>query len=266
MKGLIIRAPWIDLILSGKKTWEMRSRPTSSRGKVALIRAGSGLICGTATLVECLPAQTPEQMRATTDRHAIPAGEIDTVIGKGWTTPWVLSNVCHLVPPVPYKHPFGAVTWVNLPTDILISPSNVLEAGDVAAPKTKPASESDRRPTEKHPISIPPVGHKWVDVRLTDGNLKNGHIYLRAAEHLLPADCIGGPNKATLAATIRVRFQPGEQIETDVAGDKMIFRARGPVRDFFARTGARAGNVVRISRVGERDFVVAMAGIVGTEV
>ncbi len=29
LKGLIIRQPWIDLILSGKKTWEMRSKANS---------------------------------------------------------------------------------------------------------------------------------------------------------------------------------------------------------------------------------------------
>ena len=52
MKGLVIRSPWIDHILAGKKTWEMRTRATSTRGRIALIKAGSGLIYGTAELVE----------------------------------------------------------------------------------------------------------------------------------------------------------------------------------------------------------------------
>ncbi|MBD8246954.1 ASCH domain-containing protein [Xanthomonas campestris] len=42
MKGLVIDEPWISLILSGQKTWEMRSRATSIRGRIALIKKGSG--------------------------------------------------------------------------------------------------------------------------------------------------------------------------------------------------------------------------------
>jgi hypothetical protein len=41
MKGLVIDEPWISLIISGEKTWEMRSRNTVVRGRIALIRKGS---------------------------------------------------------------------------------------------------------------------------------------------------------------------------------------------------------------------------------
>jgi hypothetical protein len=41
MRGLIIREPWISLILSGKKTWEMRSKSCPQRGVIALILKGS---------------------------------------------------------------------------------------------------------------------------------------------------------------------------------------------------------------------------------
>ena len=61
MKGLVIRSPWIDHILAGKKTWEMRTRATSIRGRIALIKAGSGLIYGTAELVECKTSLDLEQ-------------------------------------------------------------------------------------------------------------------------------------------------------------------------------------------------------------
>jgi len=42
MKGLIIKEPWISLILSRKKTWELRSRDTRVRGRIALIRKDRG--------------------------------------------------------------------------------------------------------------------------------------------------------------------------------------------------------------------------------
>lgn len=113
-KGLVIRHPWIDLILSGRKTWEMRSKPTSIRGEIALIRAGSGLVCGVATLVDCLPPLSLEELRATTSFHAIPDSELEEAYKGGWNTPWVLQDVNRLDPPVPYEHPPGAVVWVNL--------------------------------------------------------------------------------------------------------------------------------------------------------
>lgn len=36
MKGIIIDAPWIDEILAGRKTWELRTKSWSHRGEVAL--------------------------------------------------------------------------------------------------------------------------------------------------------------------------------------------------------------------------------------
>ena len=54
MKGLIIKAPWIDYILSGKKTWEIRGCNTKIRGEIALIQSGTGKIYGTVELVDSL--------------------------------------------------------------------------------------------------------------------------------------------------------------------------------------------------------------------
>lgn len=39
--ALIIREPWIDLVLSGQKSWELRSRSTEKRGLIGLIRKGA---------------------------------------------------------------------------------------------------------------------------------------------------------------------------------------------------------------------------------
>ena len=38
LQGLVIDEPWIGMLLAGKKTWEMRSAPTSKRGTIGLIR------------------------------------------------------------------------------------------------------------------------------------------------------------------------------------------------------------------------------------
>ena len=42
-KGLMIKSPWIDKILAGEKTWEIRGYTTETRGTIALIKSGSGL-------------------------------------------------------------------------------------------------------------------------------------------------------------------------------------------------------------------------------
>jgi len=52
MKGLIIKSPWIELILAGKKVWEIRGSNTTIRGLVALIKSGTGTIVGEVTIVD----------------------------------------------------------------------------------------------------------------------------------------------------------------------------------------------------------------------
>jgi hypothetical protein len=51
-KALIISEPWIDYILEGTKTWEMRSSGVSHRGWFGLIKKGTGAVHGVARLVD----------------------------------------------------------------------------------------------------------------------------------------------------------------------------------------------------------------------
>lgn len=119
MRGLVIRQPWIDLILAGKKTWEMRSRPTKVKGVVALIRAKSGLVFGTARLVDSGVPLVREDYMNHGDKHAIPEAMLDEVMRNGWVHPWVLAEIRVLPRPVPYRHNSGAVTFVNLDPSVV---------------------------------------------------------------------------------------------------------------------------------------------------
>jgi hypothetical protein len=114
LKGLIIRQPWIGMILAGTKTWEMRSTGWKHRGPIALIEKGTGRVVGTARMVEDRAPLTEAEMRATMRHHGIPADQIAGVVADGWVRPWVLADVKKLVRPVPYVHPPGAVKTVNL--------------------------------------------------------------------------------------------------------------------------------------------------------
>ena len=53
-KGLIIKAPFMDWILSGRKPWELRSSHSKQRGPIALILQGSGTLVGVARLIDSI--------------------------------------------------------------------------------------------------------------------------------------------------------------------------------------------------------------------
>lgn len=113
MRGLLIRSPHIERILSGEKTWELRSRRTSVRETIGLIRSGSGLVVGTCDLVGCEGPLTRPQLRRNARRHRAPVAAIRD-LGYREVFAWVLASAHPLDPPIAYRHPPGAVIWVDL--------------------------------------------------------------------------------------------------------------------------------------------------------
>ncbi|MEC0091460.1 ASCH domain-containing protein [Paenibacillus macquariensis] len=111
MNGLIIKPKWADLILSGKKTWEIRDRQTHILGTIGIIKSGSGLIYGTVDLVDCM-LLTPAMYGLSSEEHRIPS---DVPVTYKQPYAWVLKNPITYPEPRPYKHPQGAVIWVELP-------------------------------------------------------------------------------------------------------------------------------------------------------
>ena len=126
--------------------------------QIALIRKGSGQVVGTANVVDSKPPLATSADYATAEKHhRIPPARQERAFTDGWSTPWVLANARPLQKPVRYKHPSGAVVWVNLGPDVaaqvqaqvdrmtrvrkkLIEVSIPLEAINVASKKEK-ASE-----------------------------------------------------------------------------------------------------------------------------
>lgn len=97
-----------------------------------------------------------------------------------------------------------------------------------------------------------------VLVALTAGNIKNNHIYVRAAKHLVPVGSLGGSNSESAGDNLSVSFLPGATVETDIDSSKMIFRNRTAVADFFKRTGASEGDHAIIHRVGPHSLEVSL--------
>lgn len=116
MKGLVIDEPWVGKIIDGQKTWEMRSRNTAVRGRIALIKRGSKTVVGVADLVGTRAKLSRAELTANVDKHCVP----ESAIGDDFkhNTAWVLERARPLGQPVPYRHPAGAVIWVILGSDV----------------------------------------------------------------------------------------------------------------------------------------------------
>jgi hypothetical protein len=257
--ALVIADPWIGMILDGSKTWEMRSTSTSRRGWIGLIRKGTGCVWGIARIAECGDPMSSEEMIETFVKHRIPEQMICSGAVAKWNRPWKLEDVKTLANPVPYIHKSGAVIWVTLDDQVsqaiareLTTPPVQRLSSDSVSTPTKPdhqnpsmsksVLQAERRST--HGTS----SEKLIgEAELTDGNIKNSHIYLRHFIHKFPGDAIGGSN-ATQAASRKVRVDWGGAflIETDLDGDKKFFRSRSWIRMFFERFDAKAGDRVQI--------------------
>lgn len=264
MQALIVREPWIDMILSGEKTWEMRSRPTRNRGRIALIRQGSGQVVGVADLLGTKSEMHPDQFAATFDRHRIPAGMTDEAVRKRWFFPWILANARRLGTPVPYRHGKGPVTFVALEPEVMrqIERQRGCKTGNGSspAPESKMVAAVQHRPARSSSASPRAVRASAI-VELTEANIRYGHIYIRGALHLFPDDAVGGQNRSSgTGKPIIVTFTPGRTITTDIEGRGRFIRDRSATPDFLARSGARAGDKVRIVRTGERAFEFTLEG------
>ena len=110
LSAIPIREPWIDMILAGKKTWEIRSKFTKKIGPVALIRSKSGTVVATANLAKVIELNSD-----ICSKNARKMGmSVDEALDCFGDYAWVLEDVITFKEPVPYIHPSGAVTWVTL--------------------------------------------------------------------------------------------------------------------------------------------------------
>ncbi len=114
MKALLIKSPHIEKILSGKKTWEIRGSRTHLKGKIALIQSGTGLIVGTAELIGCEGPLKKDDFAKNYKKLGV--SRSIAFSGSSYDRPhaWILKNAKKLRRPIPYKHPVGAIIWIDL--------------------------------------------------------------------------------------------------------------------------------------------------------
>lgn len=239
--GLVIREPWIGLILSGEKTWEMRSTAAAFRGWFGLIRKGSGTVVGVARLVKVGARLSDEEMIATVDKHRISEAMIRSGQVGRWTVPWVIAGARALARPVPYEHRAGAVTWVRLDAAV----SDAIAAQSVERMESRSVAEAK--------------SGMWFEVELTQGNIDHGHIYLRSQIDRFPDDLIGGSNgAATAPRTAVVDWGGPAPAQTDIDGAKKFFRRRAWVGAFLTANDAAPGDRVRVEETGPYRYRVSL--------
>lgn len=110
MRALVIKQPWIDYILDGVKTWEIRGSNTNIRGKIELIQSGSGFVLGFCEIMDSIEL-TLDSYRQHKVFHKI---DNVNVLPYKKTFAWVIKNAVRYETPRKYKHPKGAIIWVNL--------------------------------------------------------------------------------------------------------------------------------------------------------
>lgn len=203
-------------------------------------------------------------MIASFERHRIPADTIRSGKVAKWTIPWVLSDVQRLATPVPYRHPFGAVTWVSLQPNV--SEAIERQLGEIATssgnnltpcPAMMPKTSTPRAPVVS---SAPKFGSGVIgEVELTQGNIDNNHIYLRSIFDQFPQDVIGGSNRHQKAERdVTVDWGGAGAVTTDLDGSKCFFRARKWIGDFFEQNDAKAGDSVSIEETGPYNYCVQL--------
>jgi hypothetical protein len=99
-----------------------------------------------------------------------------------------------------------------------------------------------------------------IEIEVTQGNLNNGHLYLRSHLGFFPADAVGPANlKDGRGSQLTIRFDGfPEPTVTDIAGgNKLFLRDRRSWRTFYERHHVRAGDRVRIERLGEAEYAVS---------
>lgn len=122
-RALMVREPYVSMLLTHRKRWELRGLPTKIRGRIGLIRSGSGLVIGECEISDCLGPIDFETLKKSPNLSTIERLEISAegrvpYIERGSsrskTYAWVIEEPIVYKSPLRYKHPSGAIIFVNL--------------------------------------------------------------------------------------------------------------------------------------------------------
>ena len=110
-RALVVKKKWLDLILAGRKTWEIRGSSTCKRGWIHLAESqAGGKLMGRVRLVKCFSV-TPTMFKQHRNHHCVPCWNM-----LPYKTPhvWVLEDAERFEKPFEYEHKKGAVIWADV--------------------------------------------------------------------------------------------------------------------------------------------------------
>lgn len=114
MDGLIIKKKWIDKILSGKKTLEIRGSKTQKTNRhVYILESGSQKVRGKCSISCCIPIDSEEMWEKLRRWHCVDISyeELLKIYKKPYA--WFLENIEAMSDGLYYEHPKGAVIWIK---------------------------------------------------------------------------------------------------------------------------------------------------------
>ncbi len=117
-RGLVVRRGPVEKILQGTKTWEIRTRSTNVRGRIALIESASGLIVATVELVDVKGPLRYSEYRDNARKWGGKSSDVGRSDHLRYYA-WVLKNPTRFRTPIPYRHPRGAIIWVKLTPKVI---------------------------------------------------------------------------------------------------------------------------------------------------
>lgn len=113
MDGLIIKKKWLDLIVSGKKTLEIRgSNTTKIDQDIYLLESGTRRVRAICKIYATYPISCSNWSEER-EKHCVDISYRD--LKNRYKNPyaWVLSNIEPMDDILYYEHPQGAVIWVK---------------------------------------------------------------------------------------------------------------------------------------------------------
>jgi hypothetical protein len=109
--ALVVKQEWLNLILAGKKDWEIRGSNTTRRGWIHLAESRAcGKLMGRVRLVDCkLVARSSFMKHA---QHHCVTSLADVTYDRIYA--WIFEDAERFRPSLEYKHRRGAVIWVKV--------------------------------------------------------------------------------------------------------------------------------------------------------
>lgn len=187
--ALIIDEPWIELILSGVKTWEMRASRFKKTGYIGLIKKGSKCITGIAKVEGYSDKLSVEELKRFENKHCVPYSQY-TAASYKWFYAMKLTDVVRLSQPVAYEHKNGSVIWVKLSDQSDVVDKIRTELDKIISKNSNQKSKKTRAKAIllKTPIFNATQSKIWFkalkdtnsDIRSKTGMVpicKNGHVF-----------------------------------------------------------------------------------------